>query len=77
MGSERLRLTLRARFISALGTTNFNGRYPAVIKPLAGLPDETVVNGEIVAFDELGRPPFSALQNYGSAKRRSSINFST
>ncbi len=47
---------------------DFNGRYPAAVASLAGMPDETVVDGEIVALDADGRPSFSALQNYGSSK---------
>ncbi|HKT79628.1 MAG TPA: non-homologous end-joining DNA ligase [Vicinamibacterales bacterium] len=43
---------------------DFSVRYAPVMRGLSDLPDETVLDGEIVAFDEDGRPSFSALQNY-------------
>ena len=46
---------------------DFSGRYPAVVKGLAKMPDDTVIDGEVIAFDDDGRPSFNALQNYGSA----------
>src|SRR5262245_32875147 len=46
---------------------DFSGRYPGVVKGLAKMPDNTVIDGEVIAFDAEGRPSFNALQNYGSA----------
>ncbi|HXK40164.1 MAG TPA: hypothetical protein VJ837_05005 [Candidatus Paceibacterota bacterium] len=46
---------------------DFSGRYPAVLKGLSKMPDNTVIDGEVIAFDDDGRPSFNALQNYGSA----------
>jgi bifunctional non-homologous end joining protein LigD len=46
---------------------DFTTRYAAISAALGSLPDETVVDGEVVALDGDGRPSFNLLQNYGSA----------
>ena len=46
---------------------DFSIRYPDVVKGLAKLPDETVIDGEVIALDDDGRPSFNILQNYGSS----------
>jgi ATP-dependent DNA ligase len=47
-----------------------NKRFPYIIEPLRELPDGTVVDGEIVALDDDGRPVFNLLQNFTSESAR-------
>jgi DNA ligase D-like protein (predicted ligase) len=57
------RIELRSR-----NDKDFAGRYPGVIKGLAGLPDDTVIDGEIVALDEQGKPSFTRLASIESSR---------
>lgn len=56
------KIQLRSR-----NNNDFTGRYPRIVAALTSMPDETVIDGEVVALDESGRPSFNTLQNYGSA----------
>jgi bifunctional non-homologous end joining protein LigD len=37
------------------------------VKALAAMPDDTVIDGEVVAHAGDGKPSFNLLQNYASA----------
>ena len=43
-------------------------RFPYVARALASLPDDTVIDGELIALDEEGKPNVNLLQNFRSAE---------
>jgi DNA ligase D-like protein (predicted ligase) len=57
------RVTLYSR-----GGTDLSKRFERVRAALSALPDETVIDGELVALDEQGKPNFNLLQNFRSAE---------
>ena len=46
---------------------DFTRRFSGVVRGVAELPNDTVIDGEIVALDENGRPSFNLLQGLGDA----------
>jgi ATP-dependent DNA ligase len=43
---------------------SFNQQYPYIVEALSDLPNGTVIDGEIVALGDSGRPEFNQLQSY-------------
>jgi ATP-dependent DNA ligase len=54
-------------YLRSRNDNDMAARYPVIAKALAKLPDNTVVDGELVALDGDDRPSFNLLQNYGNS----------
>jgi ATP-dependent DNA ligase len=48
----------------------FNKKFPHIAAALSDLPDDTVIDGEVVAIGPDGRPDFNLLHNFRSAESR-------
>src|ERR1700732_4105647 len=49
---------------------SLNRQFPNIVEAMADLPAGTVVDGEVVAIDESGRPDFNLLQHFRSESSR-------
>ena len=49
---------------------SFNSKFSYIVEALADMPPGTVVDGELVAIDENGRPNFNLLQNFRTGASR-------
>src|SRR5215469_4002840 len=49
---------------------SFNRQYPYIIEALSDLLENTVIDGEVVALDDAGRPDFNLLQHSRSQASR-------
>ncbi len=49
---------------------SLNRQFPHIVDALADLPEGTVVDGELVALDDSGRPDFNLLQNFRAEASR-------
>ena len=62
--------TSREAILYSRNGKDFNKRYPDITEALADLPVDTVVDGEVVALDDSGRPDFHALQHFQASASR-------
>jgi len=49
---------------------SFNRQYSYIVEALSDLPENTVIDGEVVALDDAGRPDFNLLQHSRSQASR-------
>lgn len=64
--AEAVRTSEGVAFYSRNGKT-LNKKFPYIVDALKELPMDTIIDGELVALDDSGRPEFNHLQNHTGA----------
>jgi ATP-dependent DNA ligase len=66
MATEPLQSTVKANWPYSRNRKSFHRQYVHIFEALRELPENTVLDGEIVALDDAGRPNFNLLQHFRS-----------
>ena len=69
-GYRAIGVRSRETILYSRNRKNFNKRFPQIAYALADLPADTVIDGEVVALDESGRPDFHGLQHFTAEASR-------